>query len=122
MNLIGPELTEGLYCTLTNVKVYGRTMHAVMQDSLMDLVKPAQEKPTLMLSASTSEETHSKDFPKRTKPASSSKPSSFTSESLDAKFSLEFPEQDTNPHVTPAIDHIFTGRLVDNGICASISA
>ena len=121
MNLIGPELTEGLYCTLTNVKVYGRTMHAVMQDSLMDLVKPAQEKPTLMLSASTSEETHTKDFPKRTK-KTSSKPSGLTSESLDAKFSLEFPEQDTNRHVSPAIDHIFTGKLVDNGICTSISA
>ena len=36
----GPKLTEGLYCTLTHLKVYGRSMHAVMQDSLMDLINP----------------------------------------------------------------------------------
>jgi len=49
VNLVGPELSEGLYCTLTNLKVYGRTMHAVMKDSLMDLVKPTLDMPAHMV-------------------------------------------------------------------------
>lgn len=38
VNFIGPKDSGGLYCTLTHLKVFGRSMHAVMQDSLMDLV------------------------------------------------------------------------------------
>ena len=34
----GPENPNKLYCTLTSVKVYGKGMHLVMRNSLMDLV------------------------------------------------------------------------------------
>jgi hypothetical protein len=78
VNLVGPELSEGLYCTLTNLKVYGRTMHAVMKDSLMDLVKPTLDMPAHMVSDFQTEETHSDYQPKRSSKQFSS-PSTLTS-------------------------------------------
>ena len=36
----GPTARKGIgeFCTLTSVKVYGRSMHSVMRNSLLDLV------------------------------------------------------------------------------------
>jgi hypothetical protein len=33
----GPENLENLYCTLTSVKIYGKGMHLVLRNSLLDL-------------------------------------------------------------------------------------
>lgn len=103
VNFRGPELTEGLYCTLTHLKVYGRSMHAVMQESLMDLVKH-DEKPSAAIDLTDSE-----IVPVRTKSAT-------RSESLEPKLSL--PPVSKRP-VSPALDQIFSGPL-NEGICNSI--
>jgi len=42
VTLKGSEGNE-LYCTMTTMRVYGQGMHVVMRNSLMDLVKPANQ-------------------------------------------------------------------------------
>ena len=39
----GPPNAENLYCTLTSVKVYGKGMHLVMRNSLLDLNEESSE-------------------------------------------------------------------------------
>ena len=39
----GPENSENLYCTLTSVKVFGKGMHLVMRNSLLDLNEESEE-------------------------------------------------------------------------------
>lgn len=43
LSMRGPVNIEGLYCTITSVKVFGKSMHLVMRDSLMDLVKRTEK-------------------------------------------------------------------------------
>ena len=42
----GPQNSENLYCTLTSVKVYGKGMHLVMRNSLLDLNEESSEENT----------------------------------------------------------------------------
>ena len=86
----------------------------------MDLVKPSQEKPSLVYSSSQADnyEASLEITPKRKQQASS-----ITNEDLDAKFGQPYQVQKENKNeVSLAIDHIFTGKLVDDGICTSIPA
>ena len=49
----GPQSNlNGLYCTLTSVKVYGSSMHQVMRNSLMDLVVTSQPEDEALSSGS----------------------------------------------------------------------
>jgi hypothetical protein len=116
VNFKGPKDSEGLYCTLTHLKVFGRSMHAVMQDSLMDLVISSNDRAQIH-HASQPDPPESEIIPRR-KPIQTS----ISSDLIDSITPPEWTHHEARNQVSPALDHIFTGKLTSDGICMSIPA